>query len=262
MDVYEFGKELVATQDLDPVYVGLVGADLSPELLSRVCLAYWCFYSLGAACYIAEKPKKFWELMATAAANELPSPLGGRWPRAAERRHFRGAQAINAVKELTDLVISPHGVVDHICSGGSYQEVARRAQQLRGFGPWIAWKIADMAERVLGYEVDFLGADLGIYKEPRQGAALVAHGDWKAPVTDSALSQVVKELTFAFRSLKAPPLGDRKINVQEVETVLCKYKSHFKGHYTVGKDILEVRHGLKGWGDVAQQVLGSMPKCV
>jgi hypothetical protein len=46
-------------------------------------------------------------------------------------------------------------------------------------------------------------------------------------------------------SLYAPPARDRLVNVQECETVLCKYKSHINGHYPPGKDTLEVLHGLK-----------------
>jgi hypothetical protein len=45
-------------------------------------------------------------------------------------------------------------------------------------------------------------------------------------------------------TLKAPPRFERRINIQEIETILCKWKSHINGHYFVGKDIQEIRHGL------------------
>jgi hypothetical protein len=34
------------------------------------------------------------------------------------------------------------------------------------------------------------------------------------------------------------------VNVQEIETIFCKYKSYVKGHYHVGKDIHEIREAL------------------
>jgi hypothetical protein len=254
----EFGAALLRTGDLDPVYIALVGAKLDPNLLARVCLAYWCFYSLGAACYIAENPKKFWERMRVAAANTDPLR---RWPRAAERRHFRGQQAILAVENFASKG-SPEKIVDHMCSGGTYHVVAKTAETYRGIGQWASWKIADMAERVLGYSVDFSDADLGIYKDPRQGLALIRTGDWKYPITDEELKDTVKKELRWIRQFSAPPMRDRSCGIAELETYACKLKSFRKGHYFVGKDIKEVRHALHGWGDVAQDVLHHVPECV
>ena len=54
----------------------------------------------------------------------------------------------------------------------------------------------------------------------------------------------------------------RRVNVQEVETIFCKYKSHLKGHYPVGKDSEEIRHALEGWGDTAQELQKYIPDCI
>lgn len=259
MDVYEFGARLIRSKDLDPVYVALTGAGLDRDLLSRVCLAYWSYYHLGAACYIAENPKKFWAYMMKAAQNTDPAPDGGRWPRGAERRHFRGKQSTQAVQELSEHG-KPEKIVNNWITGGTYSEVMRRVQKHRGYGPWIGFKIADMADRVLGQPTDFSDCYLGIYKDPVQGAALVRFGDWRHPISSEELKATYDELVKGFKKFKAPPYNDRPINLQEAETVCCKFKSYSKGKYWVGKDILEVGHGLKGWGDVAQQVLQHMPE--
>lgn len=281
MKLVEFGDALLRTQDLDPVYVAIHKSNIFGSQLAQLLTAYWCFYSLGAAAYISEAktPKAFWERMMQAALNE-ESPrikLGERWPRAAERRHFRGAQATSAVLELTQRY--PKGAasfVDYLYkpydgAQPTFDGVSARVREHRGFGEWIAFKIADMGERVLGHPVDFSNCELGIYKDPRQGAALAwvislpllarPESPWLYPITDGELKKIVAELVALWRGkrAKAPPDKNRLVNVQEIETILCKYKSYYKGHYHVGKDIDEVGHGLEGWGDTAQELKAALP---
>lgn len=284
MTIEDFGANLLKTGDLDPVYNALFNAQLPAPTLDRVCVAYWCFYHLGAAAYIAEKgktPGDFKLLMTQAAANvERPKirPEGERWPRAAERRHFRGEQAVRAVGELVYKYKTATHMMNGLVNAGpnmTYASVTRAAESHRGFGQWIGWKIADMAERVLGFPVDFSDASLGIYKDPRQGAALAYYlredtaghmvdnyrGEpWKYPIGDADMKTTVDYYVKHFRRFKAPPHGDRPVNVQEVETIFCKYKSHYKGHYPLGKDIREVGHGLEGWGDLAAQLKAGLPQ--
>lgn len=279
--VTEFGRQLLRTGDLDPVYVALHGANLPQDTLARLCLAYWCFYHLGAAAQLAEikSPAKFWDAMMHAARNEGLRPDGSKpWPRGAERRHFRGAQAVEAMTELCNRYPQsngPHAVAGMLgvrpfeAAPTTYAAVARSVQTHRGFGPWIAFKIADMSERVLGCNTNFADCHLGIYKDPRQGAA-VAHGEWKGvvehpepwlyPITDDELAATVDHYVKVFSRYKAPPHGDRPVNVQEVETIFCKYKSHLKGHYPPGKDTRELRHALKGWGDLAEELRKHLPR--
>ena len=105
LTVEEFGAHLLKTGDLDPVYIALHNTPMSEEMMHRLLIAYWCFYHLGAAAYIAEtqrSPKGFWNAMQRAALNIIPPAIKPkeRWPRSAERRHFRGGQAAEAVYEL------------------------------------------------------------------------------------------------------------------------------------------------------------------
>lgn len=278
--VAEFGRQLLKTGDLDPVYVAIHGAQLAAPLKARLCLAYWCFYSLGAAARMAEAKtdKAYWALMREAAANVgEPKP----WPRGAERRHYRGAQAVDSMAELFAKYGSGgaqkavEGFIG-ISVNTTYSRVAARVQTHRGFGEWIAFKIADMSERVLGYNTDFSDCHLGIYKDPRQGAAVayleaelfhpLADPKWEGkpwdfPITDHQLGFTVAHYVKVFRAgkFKAPPDFTRPVNVQEVETIFCKYKSHLKGHYPPGKDTLELHHSLAGWGDLAEQLRAQLP---
>jgi hypothetical protein len=204
----------------------------------------------------ARSDKAYWELMIRAALN-----ADKRWPRGAERRHFRGQQAIDAVAELARKYRTAEEAVELWCSGGTFQRVSDEVQRNRGFGPWIAFKIADMSERVLGCDTDFSDCHLGIYTDPRKGAALVRFGDQNHPITDQELESTVDQYVGLWRQkrAKAPPRRDRYVNVQEIETIFCKYKSHINGHYPLGKDCREVRHGLHGWGDLAEHLITGVP---
>src|SRR5260370_30516793 len=86
-----------------------------------------------------------------AAKNETPTPFGGRWPRGAERRHFRGGAAVKTVAGLQqrygarpeDMVAFPlHGPLD-IRSG------IARAQSPPPFRPWVAFQGAAPLAAVL-----------------------------------------------------------------------------------------------------------------
>lgn len=171
----------------------------------------------------------------------------------------------------------------------TFSHVTNAVRQHRGFGEWMAFKVADMGERVMGLDIDFSDCELGIYKDPRQGAAVaflewaaqggpqphkeeygpgkpVPEAPWGYPITDEELKDTVAHFVKQFRHFKAPPRGDRPVNVQEVETIFCKYKSHLKGHYPPGKDILEIGHGLAACAtnpllksDLSQELLRHLP---
>ena len=116
-----------------------------------------------------------------------------------------------------------------------------------------------MLERVWALDVDFSDCQLDIYSEPRKGAALYLYGSPDVPIAAAQLMKVVSRIIDCIAA-KAPPALDRTINIQEAETILCKWKSHCNDHYAIGKDIREVRHGLHGWGDLAEELLTHMPK--
>jgi hypothetical protein len=42
-----------------------------------------------------------------------------------------------------------------------------------------------------------------------------------------------------------------------LETIWCKYGSHLNGHYPLGNDLREIRHGLEGWH--AQDFAAALP---
>lgn len=252
----EFGRELIRTQDLDPVYVAIHGAGLNFDTKAKLCVAYWCLYHLGAAAKIAES-KDYWGSLGAAAYNKPNA-----WPRGSERRHWRGQAAIDSYQALLLTSPTPQGIVRFWAEPGTFKGVSERVRAVRGFGPWIAFKVADMIERCFGLPVDFTDCSLAFYDEPRKGAALYWRGDEEAQVSPVEVAHAAERLRreLGNRSTWIPPDYTRRVAVQELETIFCKWKSYRHGRYWVGKDIKEIRHALHGWGDLAQQLLTSMPK--
>ena len=255
MKVEAFGRTLIETGDLDPIYVMLVGAGLDEKLLKRWLLAYWCFYHAGVASCIAENGRDYWaDMNAVAYNHDL------RFPRGSERRHFRGALAISSVAFLEQEFLQPEDAFARL--HGTFKRVTAEVTRWRGFGPWIAFKAADMIDRVLGETIDFSDCELAFYRDPVKGAhkALDQWGITPGTFSDKeAVRHAVDRLIQSFDDYLAPPFFDRAINVQEVETILCKWKSHLNGHYPLGKDTREIRHGLDGWGDLAKSLKEHLP---
>ncbi len=261
MDIIEFGEALIRTRDLDPVYCAVHDARLPRDQLHRWLLAYWCFYHVGAASWLSGfRSEAYWEQMAQAAENKtsprdhgLPSD---RWPRAAERRHFRGAKCVEAVKQLRDVYGKPELAVRDLILP-SEKAILRRIKDWYLFGPWIGFKAADMLERCAGARVSF-DPNIGLmYSEPRKGLELAARRGYYYGM---AYGDIYANLLDHFKNRGAPPALDRPCGPQEVETILCKWKSHMSGHYWVGKDIAEQRPALKGWGRTADKLLRAYPE--
>lgn len=246
-----FGRELILTEDLDPVYTMLVEAEplMGERLLKRFLLAYWCYYHSGVSATIAESD----DFYAT-----MWQGIEERWPRGMERRYFWGKTAVGAIEYLQAWG-EPEAIVDRMTIHTTFRGATEAIQSFNGFGPWMGWKVADMAERVLHIPVDFSESTLGIYKDPVQGAALVRFGDWKHPITEDELAEEVERQVREFAGLMAPPYYDRPPNIQEVETNLCKFKAHWKGFYPMGNDTYHLRHSLVGWGDLAGELLRWVP---
>lgn len=243
----DFGEDLIATYDLDPIYPMIAGAGMPYKQLKRWCLAYWCYYHAGVASLISDvHPKDFYHVMRDGVEQG--------WPRGMERRYFYGQLAWNTIAGLEKFG-PPEKVVDAMTLHREYHEISSAVQSFYGFGSWIAWKISDMSERVLCIDVDFSDVSLEMYKDPKQGAAYILTGDKKYPITAQELADLVVDMEDEFSWMNAPPYRDRPINIQEVETVLCKYKAHCYGFYPYGNDTIHVAKALPGWGDLAQHLL-------
>lgn len=258
LSLEQFAKALLDTKDLDPVYFGLQIFKGSHQL-KRWLVAYWCFYHCGLASYASEfSSHEFWDVLHKAAANKTPNPTGGRWPRSAERRHFRGEAAVTCISRLRlQYGAKPEAMVDYVSKGKTLEGVTKLVKEHHLFGDWIAFKVADMLERVLQVPVEF-GAEVLMYKEPMEGALRgyqEAHPGSSPESLAWAVKTISTELKRKLRGYKAPPNYDRPLGIQELETIYCKFKSHQNGHYPIGKDIREIHHGLHDWEAVSEAAI-------
>lgn len=232
--VYEFGKQLLEKNDLDPVYVLLWEAQLSPKQLQKWLLAYWCFYHIGTASWIVDQPS-YWEAFKQAAGSK-------EWPRCSERRHFRGENARKSVEYLCSRGVSD--LFDPLLQEQlTVGQIMRYVQTWVGFGPWISFKVADMLERLDIAPVRFDAGTMFLFDSPREGAELLyrTEGGTGGDPNSWAVDRILKQLGHH----RAPPRNERTLNVQEAETCLCKWKSYKGGHYRPGEDVESCQNGLR-----------------
>ncbi len=276
LPIEDFGRQLITTGDLDPVYIALDKMTMEPEKLARWLLGYWCWYHCGVASWLSEQEgDKFWEGMMRVAENECSPSVAGtdRWPRGSERRHSRGTLAVQMIEDLKTKYWSTGalGFIQYVAGdwddprARTFKEISDKVQEHKNFGPWIAFKIADMVERVLDYIVDFDQAGVFMFKDPMRAAEMLFLSrsnlpEGAKPKKDKVVDTVVPYLMGQFNDLTAPPLHDRPIGIQEVETVLCKWKSHMNGHYPVGKDTIEIFEGSEGWGPTSEMFRRCLPE--
>lgn len=248
-----FGAYLLETGDLDPIYIGLVRLELPSKRLAKWLISYWCFYHAGLSCALSELSNiEFWRGV-TEIAGRPASPRG------TERRHFRGQKAVKAVEWIADACPEPEDAIWSLVDAGrppTFRDISERIQTWPLFGPWIAFKAVDMLDRCAGVAVNVSDCALEMYKEPVAGANLIAtleKGFWST-------EQVVNLLLTQFGDMLAPPRYERLVDILEVETILCKFKSHFTGHYPPGKDSREVIERLEGYGETAEKMLKFSPQ--
>lgn len=263
----EFGRQLVESGDLDPIYLMLNAGVPEWGTRARWCLAYWMFYHAGTSCRIAEAGEgQFWDQVWAAQVH--------KWPRGTERRHFKGALSARAIEALSERFPLAEDAVEYAAGPRRFApvpafEVMARTQEWRGFGPWISFKVADMTDAVLQRPVDFSNAVPDFFVDPRLGAYIVARQQREDPLLFHTMQELKSEfqtlgeeaqlvaLDVSMRHLKdelwnlKAPHANRELRNQEYETILCKYKSHLNGKYPVGKDTREIVHGLTGQGALA-----------
>jgi hypothetical protein len=234
-----FGRQLIKTGDLDPLYIALRNTDMTPSQKANWCMAYWLFYDVQVATDATTYAKFHRHNIFEYLLCNYPTLTRGT-----ERRHFRGEKGSNALEAMDRKYGRADKAIEDWFQHLEYGTLAKTVQRNEQFGPWIAFKVADMGEAVLGYDVDFSDCKLGIYREPYRAAQLLLTGD---KTTKEDIQPVLDTLHLVFKNMACPHNPDRCISIQEIETILCKFKSHLGGHYPVGFDTRHYKHRLSNY---------------
>lgn len=267
-EVVEFGRILFESADLDPIYVALNVLNLDENYLSRWLVAYWLFYNAGFAAYAAEHSSfAYWKVLSIAAANIEPTPFGGRWPRGAERRHFRGVVAEKAVAMLSHRYSEPEALLEYLLRGPKdVRAVMGRVQEHYLFGSWIAFKVADMLDAVWGEPIDQTDVSAFLYDTPRK-SILTQWEEGLLPIKgadeNSVLTEAMHWLRGELQDCRIPHKHQQPPDWFSLETVWCKHASHLSGHYPLYKDIREIAHGVVPWKEyssIAKAFAKALPR--
>ena len=116
----------------------------------------------------------------------------------------------------------------------------------------------DLREAVFGYDVDWTEAEYHLVGLPMSGIEhLFPECAKKGP---RSYSSGLREIADAISHIDAPPRYGRKCGIAEAETVACMVKAYYLNKKPIGKDIVEKRADLVGYGDIADHILSRMPE--
>lgn len=244
-DFVKFAKHLIASEDIDPLYPVLKELQKDMPLKQQLwhSFLYVAWYNLPSA---------------TVAFNHCPEPskrllkvLNPKWPTGIERRNNRGGKVAQHIASYLETVrpfkaqynwytmglkVAPDSVETR---EENWRVLNDRLQTLHGNGRWAAYKHCEVLRKVNGLPVQ--APDMGQQNSsgPREGLAML-FGE-----IPGQTKEVIDELN-AQGDLLVRMLQKRGLEVgqEEVETVLCNWKSLMKGKYYVGHDIDELQEQI------------------
>lgn len=231
-DWRKFANQMFKLEDADPGYMLLRRADLPLAQKLRYVLAWCTFYNPGLAARASDfQGAKFYEFLRYVYPHAK---------RASERRHFRGQSGLKALAQWQSLYPKPEAMIE-ACFASSYLQVRKNMSHMAQMGDYFYWKLADIQDTVMGKPVDFTGCEKYMPKVPKQGADMI--GDMENLFTLEVIMGVV---TAHVSKLAYPVKEDRKLALQEAETVCCVFKQHVVGDYKFGFRSAKAYNRLKG----------------
>jgi hypothetical protein len=166
---------------------------MSESKRMRFMVAWCTYYNPGIAAEACERTGgRFWDYLFT---------WYGHAQRASERRHFRGDAGLKALRSWERQFPQPEKMIEHL-QGATYFEVKRKAETVPQIGRYSP-------------------------KVPQEGAKLIAP---EASVADTYRAICAHLHQFPTASM-SPPAHDRRMNMQEAETVCCVYHQMVGGGY-------------------------------
>ena len=250
-DLVRFGKGLIKSQDIDPLYPVL--RDLVDGMGFEE--AYWLQH-LYVAWYNLPSGWRAWIDMPMPESFD-PELIDPRWPTGTERRANRGGKVIAHLSSTIDTIDKDfEGDIVRFFTDGifepedSYQPTVNwmvmneRLQGLYLNGRWAAYKQCEVLRRVMDVPLEAPDMGMQFSSGPREGLAML-YGE-----VPGQTRGVINQLDAQARDLQERALAmGLEADIEELETVLCNFKSLRKGKYYIGHDIDELQEQI----DVAIQ---------
>lgn len=221
--------------DMDPVYPVLrqlhewMGLDEEEAL--RHTLVYVAYYNLPSACL-------YWLLARGRAATDPVYQSALRLPTGIERRGMRDPKALHrhlAALEQTDVAELL------LAQPGGWVETQQRLGTIWGNGRWATYKAAELMQKVLGAPLE--PTDTGMKGSSGPYAGLLLFCPWLPSRPTAAVVQEAEDQAAGLRVVLAE--HGVRLDIAEVETVLCDFHSLAKGRYYNGHDIDHMLHQLR-----------------
>ncbi len=252
-DLVRFGRHLVASKDIDPLYPVLryLQKDLEYEQAVWHTFLYVAWYNLSSAQSMFDRyPDPNPRILKRIQTAQRQLPTG------TERRASRGGKVALHLASYMDTLKNYQNHIDYYRKGitpwplipksetekhlhDNWQHMNSRLQELYLNGRWAAYKHLEVLRRV--NHMPFTAPDMGhqFSSGPREGLAML-YGE--VPGQDAS--------TIALLDSQGVDLQRRlaerglKMDIEEVETLLCNWKSTVKGKYYVGHDIDEFQEQI------------------
>jgi hypothetical protein len=237
MKILTFARMLSVKKDIDPVYeIPFLDAFRGNFDKIRFVYAYLLFYDVGVALALSRLDTEWGTLEFVQQVSLFA--LTKRSRRGVERRHFRAKHAEwtatagrSVYSEFYDCTVSHH----------SWKNSISALKKLPSFGDWLAFKATDMLERtnlVHAYKNSDDECLATWYGVPEEGWSII-----KVQENYNNKREFLSDILQL--KLRLPGGGFRQIfNMQEIETLCCKYKSHTNGRYEPGNDVKHVMNQM------------------
>jgi hypothetical protein len=237
-ELVEFMRHMHDSGDLDPLYPMLAWLEREmPEeqqlWLSFLYVAWYNIASGWAAFNMYPHPHEF-----------LPRDLDPKWPTGTERRANRGGKVAEHIQDFL-LKIASTGIVGwhHLGLKGEdriedWYVTNEKIKMLYMNGRWAGYKHCEVLQKVNDF--DITAPDMGHANSsgPREGLGML----YDTSGMNGNDAEIIAELDAMGEDLTArlnDALPGYNLEVEDVETILCNWKSLMKGKYYVGHDIDE-----------------------
>lgn len=230
-DFVTFGRELIRSQDVDPLYPVLKELErgMSEEQALWFTFLYMTFYNVGSA---------------TAAYHILPTPdCRAPLPKldiATERRNLRGGKVRPHLDHYLALVLR-HGSQKAFSQQGwgmdwerNYEAFWRTAQTIWQNGRWAAFKWSEILKKVHGWHLAAPDMRMEFCSGPKAGLMDMFN------LTRDPGVMMLNEYGEILRDCAARQGLDIP-DWETLETVLCNFHSLRNGRYYIGHDIDELQ---------------------